>query len=167
MSPLGFWTTSHVNVWFYSTYNYDNIFVYIPHSDPFTRYLQTAQDVPVNGVQHCRRISSVVTMADRMYVTEEVREDAEVFSMGRAFVYDVDYSKVRHRERSETCLTCSNRQPLIIVGFNGSIKRILPCLITNTLYVLEDPMDDWLHSIVHRITSDGDVLLRWELELPA
>jgi len=105
-------------------------------------------------------------MGDSMYVTEELKDIPEGPSVGRAFIYDVDYTDVRHYDPSRRRITCTNRRPLLVEGLHGDIKRILPCMTSNSIYLLVDRAHGLLNASVHRVTTEGASLSTWDLNLP-
>jgi len=137
--------------------------IYIIFStDPMSRYLKTAQEVPICGLYDREWIESAVTMGRTLYVTtSDFTED-----YARVFMYDLDDSDVRREDPQRKKITCSNRRPLVVNGLVGRVGLLVPCPHTNTLYVLEEHPHVHANALVHRVKQDGTVLSRWALDLP-
>jgi len=103
-------------------------------------------------------------MGDQMYITEELSKRGQP-SVVQLVIYNIDYPKVWPSRKNEKFrnITFSNKRLLIVNGVNGSIKRMLPCSRTNSLYVLEDPIGAQNNGIVHQITPEDRVLFHWRL----
>jgi len=131
--------------------------------DPMSRYLNTAQMVPIWGLLNRGSICCAVTMGQTLYVTE-LQLMWPYFNL--VFMYDLDDSELRHENPHKRKITCSNRRPLELNKQMGDAQLIVPCPHTNTLYILEEPFNLNNNAVVHRVGLDGTVLSRWLLDLP-
>jgi len=104
-------------------------------------------------------------MEDSLYVIEAIESPGGGPPINeQAYTYDTDYTDALDIERG---IICTNKRPLIVEGLMGTIKRILSCQRTKTLFILEEPADGSLNASVHCITPEGAALHHWTLDEPA
>jgi len=124
------------------------------------RYLNTAQALPICGLDNSQWIYCAVILGQTLYVMEPH------FHTRRVFMYDLNDSDIRLKNRRKRTITCSNKHPLLVNGLVGDVEIIVPCPHTNTLCFLEYHPNLDKDAVVHRGNLDGTVLSRWSPDQP-
>jgi len=141
-----------------------NIFSGMFYSDPMSHYLHSAQPVLIRGLKEHEFIVNAVTLGDQLYVA--VENDTPIGPAELTFVYDMDLTNVRHKQRHRREITCTNKRPLKLKGLFGEIIFMVPCLKSNSLYVIAGYEEDSpVNAVVHQVSPDCSEVCRWSLDL--